>query len=268
MEDYKEKVRAVYESGREASRAEEAGQYALEFLYTKRALDPLIRVNTDVLELGCGGGYYGLHYAGRCKSYLGIDLSPVNVAAFRKQIDARGLANVRAEAGDATDLSGIPDGAFGLVLCLGPMYHLNREDRRMCLRECARVCGPDGAVALSYINKGGAIAKFGFAAGWDKLLTPKIDECVLARGTDDVRTDVFFYTMPEEIEADARDAGLCVLSSKGLDFLLFERDVERLDDGQREVLFHYMDLLHESPSCAGLANHALLLCKKTRGVSS
>ncbi|HWQ58892.1 MAG TPA: methyltransferase domain-containing protein [Clostridia bacterium] len=262
MSDYKSKVAEAYAGGREAGRAAEAGTYGLEFLYTKRALDPHITSDADVVELGCGGGYYGLYYAGRCKSYLGIDLSPVNIEAFQQQIAERGLVNVRAEIGDATELAGIPDEAFDVVLCLGPMYHLDREDRQRCMRACKRVCKPGGIIALAYINKAGAIAKFGIAYGWDKVFTQRIDEYVLTRGTDDVRMDVFFYTMPEELEEDARNAGLDVLASKGLDFLIFENTIETMGDGQRATLFHFMDLIHESPSCAGLANHALLLCRK------
>ena len=262
MEDYKDKVLQKYADGREARRAELAGPYGLEFHYTKKLLDPYITPEKTVVELGCGGGYYGLHFASQCNRYLGIDLSPANIAAFQVAINEAGLFNLSAQVGDATNLPDIQSGSFDVVLCLGPMYHLNREDRQTCIRECRRICSPGGIIALAFISPVGAMAKFGGAWGWDKVLTPEVDHFVLDLGTDDASTDIFFYTMPEDISSDAVDTGLEVVTMAGLDFLLFEDAVERLTDAQRRVLFHALDTMHESPSCAGLANHTILLCRK------
>ena len=261
MEDYKHKVLQKYADGRESQRAALAGPYGLEFHYTKKLLTPYITPEKTVVELGCGGGYYGMYFASRCKQYLGIDLSPVNITAFQNSIANAGLSNVDAQVGDATNLSNIPEACFDVVLCLGPMYHLNREDRRRCLSECRRICKPGGTIALAFISQVGAMTKFGIAAGWDKVLTPDVDHFVLDLGTDDASTDIFFYTMPEEISSDAADAGLEIITMAGLDFLLFEDAIERLTDTQRKVLFHALDMMHESPACAGLANHTMLLCR-------
>lgn len=262
MQHYKDMVLQTYADGREPQRAELAGAYGLEFHYTKKLLAPYISPEKTVVELGCGGGYYGLYFAPRCKRYLGIDLSPVNIDAFQKSISESGLSNVSARVGDATDLSGVPDGTFDVVLCLGPMYHLNRTDRQACMRECRRICKPGGIIALAFINKTGAMAKFGCAVGWDKVLTPEIDHFVLDLGTDDVNTDIFYFTMPEELSADAMEAGLDICTMAGLDFLIFEDTIEKLTAAQREVLFHGLDIMHESPACTGLANHAMLVCRK------
>jgi 2-polyprenyl-3-methyl-5-hydroxy-6-metoxy-1,4-benzoquinol methylase len=262
MDAYKQKVLDSYSTGLEAFRAEKAGPYGQEFHYTKKLLDPYITSEKDVIELGCGGGYYGLYYAERCNSYLGVDLSPVNIAAFQQEISKAGYQNVTAQIGDATALTDIPDNAFDVVLCLGPMYHLRHEDRQACMKECQRICKPGGLIALAFINKTGAIAKFAPAVGWPRVLTPEIDHFVLDLGTDDAHPDVFFYTMPEEISKDATDAGLEVVTLAGLDFLIFEHEIELLSDAQRAILFRILDTMHESPYCSGLANHAMLLCKK------
>lgn len=262
MNDCKQKVLNAYADGAEALRAERAGQFGLEFHYTKKLLDPLITPDKTVIELGCGGGYYGLHYAERCKTYLGVDLSPVNIAAFQREIDRSSFRNLSAQVGDATDLAGIANDSFDLVLCLGPMYHLDREGRKACLRECRRICKPGGTIALAFINKVGAIAKFGASFGWPTVLTPEIDHYVLDLGTDDTHPGVFFYTMPEELSADAAEAGLETITMAGLDFLIFEQAIEQLPEEKRTVLFHVLDTMHQSLHCAGLANHAMLLCKK------
>jgi 2-polyprenyl-3-methyl-5-hydroxy-6-metoxy-1,4-benzoquinol methylase len=262
MNHYKEKVIEAYSGGNEVNRALNVGQYGLEFHYTKKILDSCISSEMDIVEIGCGGGYYGIHYACRCRSYLGIDLSPVNIEVFKRQIAELRLDNVRAQIGDATDLADIPDDSFDVVLCLGPLYHLNQEDRQKCILECKRICKTGGLIAMAFINKTGAIAKFGIGVGWDKVFTPRIDEYVLHAGKDDARPDVFFYTMPEEMEKSVNSAGLKIITSAGLDFLIFEKEIEGMSDEQRKVLFHFMDILNASPSCTGLANHAMLICRK------
>lgn len=260
--DYKQKVIEAYAGGREVNRAAETGEYGMEFIYTKRVLDSYLSNDKKVIELGCGGGYYGMHYGPRCLEYRGIDLSPVNVEIFSKQIEEAGYENVRAEVGDATALTNISDESQDVVLCLGPMYHLNRNDRKTCIRECKRICRSDGIIVFSFINKVGAMAKYGSSCGWDQILTPKIDECVMNRGTDDVNTDIFYYTMPEEILQDAEEAGLSKIKMAGVDFLLLEQEIEAFNEEQRRIWFHFSQLVTESEYATALCNHALLVCQK------
>ena len=260
--DYKQMVIEAYSGGGEVDRAGNAGEYGMEFIYTKKVLDAYITKEKKVIELGCGGGYYGMHYAPQCREYLGIDLSPVNVDVFNSQIQEAGYENVRAEVGDATALTQVPDDSYDVVLCLGPMYHLNREDRKICMRECKRICRPDGILVFAFINKTGAIAKFGSACGWDAVLTPDIDEFVINRGTDDKNTNIFYYTMPEELLKDAEETGLSKIRMAGVDFLLFEPTIEAFTEEQRRIWFHFAELVTESEYAAALCNHALLECHR------
>lgn len=259
--DYKQKVRECYAGGGEVNRASQAGEYGMEWIYTKKLLDSYIAKDKKVLELGCGGGYYGMHYGPHCQEYLGIDLSPINVEIFSQLIEEAGYENVRAEVGDATALTGIPDESQDVVLCLGPMYHLNHADRKACIAECQRICRKDGVVAFSFINKIGAMAKFGCATGWDNILTPAIEECVMNRGTDDVNTDIFYYTMPEEILQDAEEVGLSKIKMAGVDFLLLEPDIGAFTEEQRRIWYHFAELVVESEYATALCNHALLICR-------
>ena len=258
----KEKVVAAYGTGSEVDRAMDAGQYGMEFINTKKILNGYISKEKSIIELGCGAGYYGLHYADSCQEYLGIDLSPVNIDIFQKLIKEKGLKNVKAEVGDATDLSNIEGNSFDLVLCLGPMYHLNPSDRFKCMTECARVCKKGGVIVFAFINKTGVIAKFAPKLGWDKVLTDSIDKSVLTNGIDDVNPDVFFYTMPEEMITEAAKVGLVYERFAALDFLLTEDVIEQFSEEQRKVWFHFADVVIESEYCVGLANHALLICRK------
>ena len=260
--NYKEKVVEKYSGGGEVNRAAQAGEYGMEFIYTKKALDSYIDAGKKVIELGCGGGYYLMHYAPKCKEYLGVDLSPVNVEIVKQQSAESGYQNARAEVRDATDLQGIADASYDVVLCLGPLYHLRREDRAQCIKECKRICRPGGIIVLAFINKLGVMALYGHAVGWEHILTPRIGECVMERGTDDVKTDIFFYATPEELVEDTERVGLKRIKMMGVDFLILEKEIEGFTEEQRRLWFQYADMVADSEYATALSNHALFICQK------
>ena len=207
-----------------------------------------------------------MNYASKCAKYAGIDLSPVNVEIVKEQIKKAGFKNAEAKVGDATNLTGIADESYDVVLCLGPLYHLKREDRQKCIRECKRICKPEGIIVFAFINKLGVMAKFGHGVGWKHVLTPHIGKCVLEKGTDDVHTDVFFYTTPEEVLEDTKKEGLNRIKITGVDFLLLEDEIATFTEEQRAVWFQYADLVADSEYAAALSNHALFICKKSSRV--
>lgn len=260
--NYKQKIIEKYSGGGEATRAEQTGPYGMEFIYTKKVLDAYIDAEKQVIEIGCGGGYYLMHYAPKCKEYLGVDLSPVHVEIVKEQIAKKGYRNAGVQLGDATNLKEIADASYDVVLCLGPMYHLKREDRILCILECKRICRPGGIIIFAFINKTGAMAKFGHGAGWDHVLTPAVGECVLKRGTDDVNTDIFFFTMPEEMIEDTEKEGLKRIKMAGVDFLVLEPEIEAFTDQQRQIWFEFADMVAESEYATALSNHALFICQK------
>jgi len=67
--------------------------------------------------------------------------------------------------------------------------------------------------------------------------------------------------MPEEISADANVSGLEIIKNVGLDVILDDQSIELLDVSQREVWFKMADLMNTTPSCVGMSNHALLICR-------
>ena len=247
---------AAYEDGRaESSRAS-----SIEFHYTEKFLRPYIRPDSRVAELGCATGYYAFRFAPLCKSYLGVDLSPTNIALFREKIQASGLSNAQAEVGDATKLA-LLDRQFDVVLALGPMYHLPEGERALVFAECRRICKPGGTLAFAYINKGGAYMKACIDFP-DAYPSPAATEPVLEKGEDDLRPGLFYFTTPEEMAADAERCGLTVLENHGLDFTYGAARINEMDEEKFAAWMALSDLLCETPSCTGMSNHALLICRK------
>lgn len=263
MSSNEEIIREKYSGGGEDKRHLKSRATSLEFHYTKKHLTPHITPESRVLELGCATGYYGMYLADRCREYRGIDLSPENIAIFEEKINTAGLQNVIAQLGDATNLAGIPDAAYDAVLCLGPLYHLPPEERRLVFSECARVAAPGGLLAFAYINALGVYAGACVCYA-DRNIYPnrKTNKYVFELGTDDEYPGVFYFTSPEEMEAGAASAGLTPVGQFGLDFFFAESAVNSMSDEQFDCYLELADRMSESPSCVGLANHALIICRK------
>src|SRR6187455_688076 len=88
-----------------------------------------IKKGMKVLDLGCGDGTTAVPAARLGAEVLGVDIAANLVAAGNARAAAEGLDNLRFEQGDATDLSGLADDRFDLVLSVfGAMFAPRPEE--------------------------------------------------------------------------------------------------------------------------------------------
>ena len=258
-----EKIINHYNGHKEDNRANESRSAGLEFHYTKKFLSEYITSESCVIELGCATGYYGMFFADKCAQYTGVDLSPDNIAVFHKKIVTEEKENICAIVGDATALSEIPDNGFDVILCLGPMYHLPREERLKVFDECYRIARSGAILAFAYINGLGAYVA---ACVHDELRSTypnaEANQSVLELKTDDQLPGVFFFTSPDEMEFDAKQKKFEILRNCGVNFHFASCAIDAMSDEQFECYMELADRMSESQSCTGLAAHALLICKK------
>lgn len=105
-----------------------------------------IAPGAKVLDLGCGDGTTALPVARRGADVLGIDIASYLLAAARERAAQEGIARFRCQEGDASDLSGIADGSFDLVVSMfGAMFAPRPLD---VAREMVRVTRPGGRIVM------------------------------------------------------------------------------------------------------------------------
>ena len=105
-----------------------------------------VRKGLKVLDLGCGDGTTALPSAQLGADVLGIDIARNLVAAGNQRAAAQGLTNLKFQEGDATNLQGIPDGAFDLSMSVfGAMFAPKPFD---VAKEMVRVTKPGGRVVM------------------------------------------------------------------------------------------------------------------------
>jgi SAM-dependent methyltransferase len=99
-----------------------------------------------VLDLGCGDGTTAVPLAQRGAEVLGVDIASNLVAAGNARAKALGLANLRFEEGDASQLSKLADASFDLVISMfGAMFAPRPYD---VAREMVRVTRPGGRIVM------------------------------------------------------------------------------------------------------------------------
>jgi SAM-dependent methyltransferase len=99
-----------------------------------------------VLDLGCGDGTTAIPEAKRGADVLGVDIASNLVAAGNKRAKELGLANCRFQEGDASNMTGVPDRSFDLVVSIfGAMFAPKPFD---VAREMVRVTRPGGRIIM------------------------------------------------------------------------------------------------------------------------
>ena len=263
MSSNQEKIVGFYSNYEEEGRATESRARSLEFHYTKKLLHEFITADTNVVEVGCGTGYYGMYFSGFCTHYTGIDLSPHNISVFKEKISAEGKTNIHAAIGDATNLNDLPNDSFDVVLCLGPMYHLPRVERLKAFDECYRIARADAIVAFSYINRLGVYAAACLDDKWrDEYASVEADKFILEHSTLEALQGAFYFTSPEEMEYDAKQKNLKVIKNCGLDYLFAQGAINAMREETFALYMKLADKMVDSPSCTGLSDHALMICRK------
>jgi ubiquinone/menaquinone biosynthesis C-methylase UbiE len=99
-----------------------------------------------VLDLGCGDGTTAIPEARLGADVLGVDISRNLVEAGNKRAEAEGLTNCKFQEGDATNLQGLMDQGFELVVSIfGAMFAPKPFD---VAKEMVRVTRPGGRIVM------------------------------------------------------------------------------------------------------------------------
>lgn len=99
-----------------------------------------------VLDLGCGDGTTAIPQAKRGADVLGVDIASNLVAAGNKRATDLGLANCRFQEGDASNMQGMQDRSFDLLVSIfGAMFAPKPFD---VAKEMVRVTRPGGRIIM------------------------------------------------------------------------------------------------------------------------
>lgn len=130
-------------------------------------MQDLLRLDADVLDLGCGFGRVAAALAPRCRSVLGLDVSAGMIAEARRRFGH--LRNVRFEQTGGRDLGGIADRALDLLLAIDSFPYLVQAGPAVVerhLADAARSLRPGGALVILNLSYEGDAHDAACASDW------------------------------------------------------------------------------------------------------
>lgn len=105
-----------------------------------------IKPGMKVLDLGCGDGTTALPAARLGAEVTGVDIAGNLVAAGNRRVREEGLSNCTILEGDASDLQGLDDASFDVVVSIfGAMFAPRPYD---VAKEIVRVTRPGGKIVM------------------------------------------------------------------------------------------------------------------------
>jgi ubiquinone/menaquinone biosynthesis C-methylase UbiE len=132
---------ALWEKGdftRIAASMRESGEALVSTLGVKKGL--------KVLDLGCGDGTTAIPEAKLGADVLGVDIARNLVEAGNRRAKEQGFTNLRFQEGDATNLAGLQDKSFDLVVSIfGAMFAPKPFD---AAKEMVRVTRSGGRIVM------------------------------------------------------------------------------------------------------------------------
>ena len=244
-------------------------RHPLEFEISKRHIETRLGSKAKIADIGGGPGRYSLHFAERGHDVTLMDLSSKNVEHAEKMARDRGLQLSRIEKASALDLSSLEAEAFDAVLCMGPLYHLQKEaDRIRPVEECLRILKPGGVLVVAFLTK---MAQAITVLERNPESLPELEEILEEsistghiRGDSPIRFTEAYAVDPKEIEPFMERFGLRKEALAGAEGLACPHEDRILKLGgearKRWIDFSYRHSTDES--MLGMNKHILYIGRK------
>ena len=156
------------------------------------------------VDIGCGGGILAESLAASGAAVTGIDMAEGPLAVARLHQHETG-AEVDYRRATAEEIAATEPGQYDVVTCLEMLEHV--PDPSQVIRSCAELVKPGGHVFFSTINRNPKSFLFA-VVGAEYLLR------LLPKGTHEYEK----FIRPSELEAWAREAGLDLKASIGMQY--------------------------------------------------
>lgn len=262
MSTRKEILSSFYAQYDEDGRTARSRHGQLEYRTTMAYIHRYAAVSSKILEVGAGTGRYSIALAKEGMDVTAVELVGHNLAVLRE--NGRGMENLQAFQGDATDLSRFPDGAFDAALIFGPMYHLYEPDEvNRAIDEAIRVTKPGGVMLFAFISVFAIMYANYFCGNWVKGQALNFTEDHQVRhfkeqlftGYDIAEFEELFHGKPVEWITTAGVDGLLEPIEERPDFALSDEDFEALAE--------WYLAFSEKRELLGMTNHLLYICRRT-----
>lgn len=252
-----DRVSALYDIYEERTRLSTKATQ-VEFLTTIGQIERYLKPGMKILDLGAGAGEYSIFFAKKGFDVTAVELVEKHVEQLKEKIDAE--MSIEVIQGNALDLSIIKDKIYDIVLCFGPLYHLEKiEDRMKCIREVKRVCRDDGKMFFAFISNDMVITTETILYNPNFLLGDLYNH-----ETFKVVDFPFVFHTVDDCRKLLKGSELNIISEVAADGLseLLQDKINKMDDESYEQWLNYHFYCCEKPEFLGASNHLLFVAEK------
>ncbi|WP_229768599.1 class I SAM-dependent methyltransferase [Tissierella pigra] len=257
IKNEEERVSAIYNIFDESTRLSTKAT-RVEFLTTIRQIEKYLKPGMKILDLGAGTGEYSLYFAKNGFQVTAVELVENHVSQIKEKINEE--MSLEVFQGNAMNISIIEDKTYDIVLCFGPLYHLEKiEDRMKCIEEVKRVCKDNGKMFFAFISN-------------DMVITTEtmcynpsfLTEDTYNHHTFKVRDFPFVFHTVDDCRQILRDSDLTInneVATDGLSELLADK-INNMNDESYNKWLNYHYYCCEKPEFLGTSNHLLFITSK------
>ncbi len=241
----------------EESRLTKDQAHIPELILTFETIRKYLKSGMKILEVGAGTGAYSIQLAKEGYDVTAVELVKHNLSILKSKIKPN--MKITPLLGTATDLKMLVDEKFDMVLSLGPMYHLSKNDRLKSLKESVRVCKNGGILMFAFISNYSCMGEY-FKTNVNALLGGK----VISKKDFHFIDNIFSFVTIDEIESlfkKVKLQRLNLLSPDGISRLL-KNEINKFNKKEFELWLNYLRRTANDPSLVGYGGHVLYVAKK------
>lgn len=241
----------------EESRLTKDQAHRPELILTFETLRKYLKSGMKILELGAGTGAYSIQLAKEGYDVTAVELVKHNLNILKSRITSN--MKITPILGTATNLKMLADEEFDMVLSLGPMYHLSKNDRLKSLKESTRVCKNEGILMFAFVSNYSVAGEY-FKNNVNALLKGGIMNKKNFHFVD----NVFSFVTIDEIEnlfKKVKLQKLELLSPDGISRLLKD-EINKFNKKEFKLWLDYLRRTANDPSLVGYGGHVLYVAKK------
>ena len=259
MNKREEIINEHYKGYDEDNRLVKDQTYNIEFLVSKEYIDKYLKKGNKILEIGAGTGRYSLYYAKQGYDVTAIEYVQHNLDILKSKITND--MTIRAEQGDAVDLSRFSDNTFDVTLVLGPLYHLyDDSDINKAISEAIRVTKKNGIIMLAYITSDGVFDHWGLNHLFDGYPNYFDKNFKLIRYPEGIFAP-FYISEFKDIMSKYDISFLHNVATDGIARLISEK-INNLTEEEFNIWVKYQLSVCEREDLQGYSCHMLYICRK------
>lgn len=252
------KVKEYYERSVEEDRLTKDKKHQTEYFITMEYINKYLKNGMKILEVGAGTGAYSITLAQEGYDVTAVELTDKNVGILSAKSEE--IPNIKIIQGNAINLSFLEDNYFDMVLCFGPLYHLDYQSRIKAMLECKRVCKQNGIMFFAYLSNNFAIMKcfefFGNYIGNPTILDSEFR----------LHDDIFHFSDVREMDKISEMIDIHKVSVVATDGIseLVKANVNSFSEQEFEIWKKYLLKTCTNPYQLDYSEHVLYIARKRR----